>query len=207
MTNEALRQFLASRDACRSAMDWLGHRDSSQMWADCERPDWLLWWAAHSVPRQELVLAACDCAELALRYVSEGENRPRLAIETARRWAKGDATVEEVRAADAAALAAACDAGNAAAYAALTGVAVTAGCTALTAARAADCAAGAAATAADAARAAADASDAAAYAASYVGRDAAAADAAEATAAAARATMCRLIRARWPECPLPEVAA
>jgi hypothetical protein len=191
MTNEALRQFLASRDACRSAMDWLGHRDSSQMWADCERPDWLLWWAAHSVPRQELVLAACDCAELALRYVSEGENRPRLAIETARRWARGEATAEEVRAADAAA------------YAALTGVAVTAGCTALTAARAADCAAGAAATAADAARA----SDAAAYAASYVGRDAAAADAAEATAAAARATMCRLIRARWPECPLPEVAA
>ncbi|MFO0474195.1 MAG: putative immunity protein, partial [Alphaproteobacteria bacterium] len=111
------------------------------MWADCERPDWLLWWAAHSVPRQELVLAACDCAELALRYVPQGEDRPRLAIETARRWARGEATVKEVRAADAAALAAVCDAGDAAAYAALTGVAVTAGCTALTAARAADCAA------------------------------------------------------------------
>jgi len=213
MTNEALRQFLTSRDACEAAMDWLGDRDSSQMWAECERPDWLLWWAAHVVPRQELVLAACDCAELALRYVPEGEHRPRLAIETARRWARGEATVEEVRAADAAALAAVCDAGDAAAYAALTGVAVTAGCTALTAARAADCAARAALSAAcaadcaDCAATAACASDAAAYAASYVGRDAAAADAAEATAAAARATMCRLIRARWPECPLPEVAA
>lgn len=166
MTNEALRQFLMSRDACQSAIDWLGDRDSEQMWAECERPDWLLWWAAHVVPRQELVLAACDCAETALRYVPEGEDRPRLAIETARRWARGEATVEEVRAADAAARAAACDAGNAAAYAALTSFAVTTVCAALTA-----------------------------YA------------AARAAAGAARATMCRLIRTRWPECPLPEVTA
>jgi len=161
MKNEELRQFLTSRHACRAAMDWLGDRDSSQMWADCERPDWLLWWAGQVVSRQELVLAACDCAETALRFVPQGEDRPRLAIETARRWAKGEATVEEVRAAAAAACAAD------AAYA-------------VYAAYAAD----AAAYAADAAACAVYAADAAAY-----------------------ATMCRLIRARWPECPLPEVTA
>jgi hypothetical protein len=142
MINTALRQFLTSRDACSAAMDWLGDRDSGQMWAECERPDWLLWWAGQAVSRQELVLAACDCAEMALRYVPEGENRPRLAIETARRCARGEATAEEVwwtaRAADAA-------------Y-----------CTA----RAAD-----------------------------------------AAARAADAAMCRLIRTRWPECPLPEATA
>jgi hypothetical protein len=174
MTNAELRQFLISRDACRAAMDWLGERDSAQMWAECERPDWLLWWAAHAVPRQELVLAACDCAETALRYVPEGEHRPRLAIETARRWVRGEATVDEVRAADAAAISAACDAGDAAAYAALTSFAVTTVFAALTAYAAARAAAGAA------AGAAAD--------------------------AAARAAMCRLIRTRWPECPLPEEA-
>jgi hypothetical protein len=179
MTNEALRQFLASRDTCQSAIDWLGDRDSEQMWAECERPDWLLWWAAHVVPRQELVLAACDCAELALRYVPKGEHRPRLAIETARRWAKGEATVKEVRAADAAARAAFLSAGEAAAWAALTAYAPRASDAALTADRAAYTAA----RAADAADADADA-DAAAY-----------------------AEMCHLIRARWPECPLPEVAA
>jgi hypothetical protein len=166
MKNEELRQFLASKDACQSAMDWLGDRDSGHMWAECERPDWLLWWAAHAVPRQELVLAACDCAELALRYVPQGEHRPRLAIETARRWARGEATVEEVRAADTAAIAAFLAAGNAAAYAALTAYAPRASDAALTATRAT-----------------------------------------RAAGRAARATMCQLIRARWPECPLPEVTA
>jgi hypothetical protein len=173
MKNEELRQFLESIDACQPAMDWLGDRDSDQMWADCERPDWLLWWAAHVVPRQELVLAACDCAELALRYVPEGEHRPRLAIETARRWARGEATVEEVRAADAAALAAFLSAADAAAWAALTAFAPRASDAALTAARAALTAA----------------------------RDS------DAACAAANAAMCRLIRTRWPECPLPEATA
>jgi hypothetical protein len=258
MKNKELRQFLESRDACEAAMNWLGDRDSAKMWAECERPDWLIWWAGHTVPRQELVLAACDCAETALRYVPKGEDRPRLAIETARRWARGEATVEEVRASDVAALAAACNAGyavataayadadaacaayaaadaaraadaaaraadayaasaaadaaDAAAYAALTGVAVTTGCAALTATRAALTAARAV-NAADAARAAARA----AYAASAAA-DAADADAARAVnaayaayaayaAEAVNATMCQLIRNRWPECPLPEVTA
>ena len=160
MTNKELRQFLAARSACDPAMDWLGDRDSSQMWADCERPDWLLWWAGHTVPRQELVLAACDCAETALRFVPEGEDRPRMAIETARRCARGEATAEEVW-----------WTARAAAYAA-------------------------------------DYADArAAAAAAYAAADAAAYAAADAADAAARATMCQLIRTRWPECPLPEVTA
>jgi hypothetical protein len=45
--------------------------------------------------RKVIVLAACDCAELALKYVPEGENRPRKAIETARKWAPGKATLED----------------------------------------------------------------------------------------------------------------
>jgi hypothetical protein len=190
MNNTELRQFLENKFACRSAMDWLGERDSAQMWAECDRADWLLWWAGHTVPRQELVLAACDCAELALRFVPEREQRPRLAIETARRWARSEATVEEVTAAYAAAYAA-----DAAAYAARAADAA-----AYAAARAADAAAyaaKAAAYAAKAAYAAARAADAAAY----------AAKAAYAAARAAEVQMCQLIRTRWPECPLPEVTA
>ena len=189
MTNEKLRQFLTSREACEAAMDWLGDRDSARMWAECKRPDWLLWWAAHSVPRQELVLAACDCAETALRFVPQGEDRPRLAIETTSRWARGEATVEEVRAAARAARAAdaaarAADAAARAAYAATR------------AARAAD----AAARAARAADAATDAARAATRAARAARAGADAAD------AAACAEMCQLIRTRWPQCPLPEEA-
>ena len=199
MTHEEIRQFLENRSACRSAMDWLGNRDSSQMWAECNRPDWLLWWAGQVVSRHDLVLAACDCAELALRFAPEGEDRPRIAIETARRWARGEATLDEVRdAADAAADAAACTAtyadcaaACAAAYAAANAAraAVYAADAAACAATYADCAA------ADAVDAAVDA----AYAAAYAARSAA--------YAAANAAMCQLIRDRWPECPLPEVAA
>jgi hypothetical protein len=189
-------------------MDWLGNRDSSQMWAECNRPDWLLWWAGQVVSRHDLVLAACDCAETALRFVPANEDRPRLAIETTRRWARGEATVKEVDAARVAAISAYINAGYAASYAALTAYATPAPFAAPSAAAAAEEAARAAARADDYAAAAearaayapaadADAAEEAAYAA-Y------AADAA--THAAANATMCRLIRDRWPECPLPEEA-
>ena len=55
------------------------------------------------VDRRLVVLAACDCAETALRYVPAGEDRPRRAIETARAWARGQATLAQVRAASSAA--------------------------------------------------------------------------------------------------------
>jgi len=168
MTNEELRLFVARQPDTWKFSEWLGDRDSARMWAECERPDWLLWWAGQVVPRQELVLAACDCAELALRFVPANEDRPRLAIDAARRWARGEATVDEVRAARAAAGYA-----SAAYYAG-----------------------------ADADYYAADAA-AAAAAATVLAAEAAAA-AVDAAARAAYAEMCRLIRSRWPECPLPE---
>jgi hypothetical protein len=46
-----------------------------------------------------VVRAACDCARTALRYVPGGEDRPRLAIETAEAWCRGEATEQEVCAA------------------------------------------------------------------------------------------------------------
>jgi len=49
-------------------------------------------WSTH----QELVLAVCACAEKALKCVKKGEDRPRIAIETARRWAQGEAAISEV---------------------------------------------------------------------------------------------------------------
>ena len=102
-----------------------------------------------SEARKILVAAACDCAELVLKYVEKGEERPMIAIETARKWIKGEATIAEVRkAADADAAYAAAAAADAA-YAA------------------ADAAYAAASYAADAAYAAAAAADAAYAAASY----------------------------------------
>jgi len=46
-----------------------------------------------------IVALACDFAERALPMVPADEDRPRLAIETTRRWLRGEATLDEVHAA------------------------------------------------------------------------------------------------------------
>jgi hypothetical protein len=71
------------------------------------------------VPRKLLVAAACECARLALKFVPEGEERPRKAIEVAEAWCRGEATPEQVKeAASASAYAAHAYAAYASAYAA-----------------------------------------------------------------------------------------
>jgi len=115
--------------------------------------------------RKTLVLAACLCAETALKFWEKKhptDNRPHIAIETARRWARGEATLDEVKAA--------ADAADAAAYAADAAAAAYA---AYAASDDAAYAAAAAYAASDAAAAdAADAAD-AAYAYAYAAADAA----------------------------------
>ena len=74
-------------------------------------------WAFRALDGEDLVAAkmfTLDVAERALRFVPEGEDRPRIAIETARRYLTGAASEGAVRAAYAARAADA----DAAAYAA-----------------------------------------------------------------------------------------
>ena len=72
-------------------------------WLECQDAPAMLRWAAARVDRRVLVLATCDCAETVLHLVPEGENRPHIAVAAARAWCRGDATLEDVRAAYAAA--------------------------------------------------------------------------------------------------------
>ena len=190
-----LRRF----KACKDALDWICHRTPQEAWEQCGRGDWLLWWAAKiGVDQRLIVWAACDCAESVLHYVPSGEHRPRIAIETARRWVAGDATEYDVRCAAFAASAAyaAADAADAAYHAA---------------ASAANAAYHAAASAANAATYATYAANAATYAtyaanaATYATYAAYAADAADAAYAAVyytdnatNATVAILVRSRIP---------
>ena len=100
--------------ACDEAVEWAqNYKTFPAAWEACKRGDWMLWLAARSgVDRKALVLAACACARPALKYVPKGEKRPRIAIETAERWARGDATIEDLS------LTSAASAAYAAAYAA-----------------------------------------------------------------------------------------
>ena len=60
--------------------------DAAAMLRRCERVD-----------RRRLVLAVCACARTVLDGVPKWEDRPRVAVETAERWARGEATSDEVQ--------------------------------------------------------------------------------------------------------------
>ena len=84
--------------ACSEAAKWVGKRGLKTAWRDCPRGDWMLWYAGKiGIDQKLLVLAACDCAETALKYVPEGEDRPAKAIQTSRNWCNGTATKQECR--------------------------------------------------------------------------------------------------------------
>ncbi|MFH1485103.1 MAG: putative immunity protein, partial [Chloroflexota bacterium] len=114
--------------ACVDALEWADKYGSlEEAWVVCERGDWMLWLLGklsgppESESRKKLVLATCQCARLALPYVRKGDARPLKAIEAAEAWVRGEASLADVRKADAYAAAAAdayaADAAAAAAYA------------------------------------------------------------------------------------------
>ena len=111
-----LSTILSRLDACSNARTWAKTQpDLQTAWRECKRSDWMIWLIARTTLDQDdprLRLMACDFAEAALVYVPAGEDRPRQAIEVARKFAAGEATREELAAARDAARAAARDAQN-----------------------------------------------------------------------------------------------
>lgn len=123
MTVIRIGDALATLDACPPAREWLASRppvaDVREHWQACPRGDWLLWLAGRAdVDRKLLVRAACACAREALVHVAAGEDRTRIAIETAEAWTRGEVTPEMVRAAESGATSAAMSASEAAAMSA-----------------------------------------------------------------------------------------
>ena len=117
---------LEKMGACKDAVEWCKKFSSLQKaWDACDRGDRMMWLIARCNPTEAqykaIVLAACDCADLVEEY-RRPEDKTVLAycLETARKWARGEATIQEVRDAYAAAYAAstATYAANAATYAA-----------------------------------------------------------------------------------------
>ena len=102
-----LKKYLKKIDACSKSLKWAGNRKTSKAaWLACPRADWLLWLAGRiGIDKNLIILAACDIAESVLHLVPENEERPGKAIETVRAFVAGKATIEEVRAARAAAIA------------------------------------------------------------------------------------------------------
>src|SRR5215471_15219999 len=97
------RKLLIKLGACSEALSWSKGKSLKIVWETCERGDWMLWLAGKMIDaegwpsRQDVVLAACDCVEPALKYVAKDEDRPRKCTDVARRWAEGKASIEELR--------------------------------------------------------------------------------------------------------------
>ncbi len=122
-----MKNLLKKYNPCQEAVAWAGDKTIAEAWETCERGDWMLWLATRLLERKIIVRAACAVARTSLKFVKEGELRPLKCIETTEAWCDGKATIEEVKAARAAAAAhaAAAYAAYAAAYAAATYAAAT----------------------------------------------------------------------------------
>lgn len=138
MTRAELRNHLVRLRACSESLEWFDATpgEPADMWAMCPRIAWLYRFAVYAgVDARSIMLAACDCARLA---GSDGDPYALRAVETAEAWTRGEATLDQVRAAaaDAAASAAAsaadtaADAATAAAFAAAAAAADAAACAA-----------------------------------------------------------------------------
>lgn len=109
-SDKTLADRLSAMRACPESVQWArDYTDDAVAWRECRRGDWMLWllWQL-DVDRKRLVLAACGCARLSLHLAPDGDDRPRIAIETAEAWARGDGpTLDDVRRSASAAFAAA----------------------------------------------------------------------------------------------------
>ena len=160
MKNSEFVEFLESKEACVEGIEWVGKKTLATAWKKLDRSDWMLWLLTKlNWDKKIIVSIACDCAETALKYIPEGEARPKAAIDMARLWMVGGCTKKQINAAteaaaDAAraAFAAVCTASAAASAASAAAV-----CAAYAAASA-DASAAASAACADASAACADAS-------------------------------------------------
>ena len=114
MTNAAYLKSIEG--ACPEGIAWVKKqkiKSDSQAWKELHRLDWMIWLAKkrgiwYKLEPIKLRLFACDCAEQALPTYEKDypdDKRPRKAVETARLFAEGKATQEELAAAGAAAAA------------------------------------------------------------------------------------------------------
>lgn len=99
LTTKKLLSFVKDLNACQESTEWLSEFKGTpeKAWEQCERGDWMLWLLARlKADRKKIVSAACGCARLSLDYVPKGEDRSRVAIETAEAWVRSEVSLEDL---------------------------------------------------------------------------------------------------------------
>jgi hypothetical protein len=104
LSKKEFLDILKEKKACLEAAKWVNEHQAetfAEIWNECDRADWMLWIMDKKIKEKEwpskqtVVLCACDCAETAMKFVPEDEHRPKIAIQTARKWAEGKVSERE----------------------------------------------------------------------------------------------------------------
>lgn len=101
--------------ACSDALDWIASLpktyNAKQIWNDCKRPDWMLWYLERTIDNNDQRFRLMACAFVRRTPVGDGkfvwdllsDNRSKRVVEVAELYAVGKATDEELAAARSAA--------------------------------------------------------------------------------------------------------
>src|ERR1035437_9584353 len=106
MNAEQFTKLCRKHGACAEGIAWIKGKSLAEFWKTCDRADWMLWIVGRMAgekgwpTRQDIVLAACLCAETALPIFEKKypkADRPRKASKPARGGAKGELNIEGAR--------------------------------------------------------------------------------------------------------------
>ena len=101
VTDRDLSRILRKLGACDEAREWADGKDLVTAWTTCNRSDWMLWLLDALGYRDDrtLRLFACWCVKQEPCWSLLSDERSRTAVEVAERYARGEATDEELAAA------------------------------------------------------------------------------------------------------------
>ena len=111
-----MMELLNKLNACQDAKLWSAGKTLSQAWHECQRADWMLWLIGRSqIDKKTIATIAVECAEACAH---NAKDYPAVAqcIAVVKRFLSGQATQEELAAAESAAWSAAEAAARAAAW-------------------------------------------------------------------------------------------
>lgn len=94
---EEFKQRLIELDACEESRIWAEGKTDKEAWEQCERGDWLLWWAIKEYQEiRSLTLAKARCAKLVIHLMQD--QRSIDAVNAAERFGLGEIELEELNA-------------------------------------------------------------------------------------------------------------
>ena len=106
MTAKKLEAILKNLTACKEGYKWANGKTLKQAWETCQHEDWMMWLYKYASPKKDVcVRIAVHAAESCIaNWVNKypDDNRPQLAIQSAKDWLENPSVASAESAASAA---------------------------------------------------------------------------------------------------------